>query len=370
MSDRKTFDLTYVGRRFTNARMPVEVLSDLPAFRDLLVAYAKDQWRARHPDRTRVPKGFDRSLSFDLVDIKEGSAVPQLEWTRDESQVSLPGFYEEIDEVVEAAYTDVIHLIRGVQPSALNAEKVRALNRLGAGLRENESIQFQERVPQGNVVSLDLHRRRALITDARETYQTRFESSGIIVGNGVAANGLDGHISVNTLEYGDIIIPLDADEIAQQYDGNLYQDVQFDLLMELDRQDMFRRVVSVFDVALVSDGLSIFQKRLEDMRSLATGWHDGLGAAISAVAIKHAWDFIVRRQALSPSFKLFPETGGGVLLDFEHSGWDYSVIFNSAGSVEMYGVEIDGPRELDLFVSKSMGDFLDAFDGQVLSDVE
>jgi hypothetical protein len=369
MTERKTFDLTYVGRRFTNARMPVEVLSDLPAFRDLLVAFAKEQWRVRHPDRARVPKGFDQSLAFDLVDIQEGSAVPKLEWTRDESQVSLPGFYDEIDDIVEAAYGDVIGLISGAVPVTLNADKVRALNRFGAGLRENESIQLRERTAGGNVVSLDAHRRKALITGARETYQTRFESSGILVGTSVSPNGVDGFVRINTLEMGDIEVPLDADEVMSQYDGNLQQDVQFDVLVELDQQDNFRRVASVFDVALVSDGLSGCQKRLEEMRSLASGWHDGAGAAISAIAIKHAWEFIIKRHVLGPAFRLFPDSGGGVLIDFEHAGWDYSLLFKSSGSVEMYGVEIDGQGDLPAFESPKMNeDFLVTFDAQVLKD--
>src|ERR1700736_2356937 len=102
MSD-ETFKLRYVGERFNNARLPVDVLSDLPAFRDLLVAFAKDEWRNSNSDRQRGPRGFDKSLSFDLVGIEEGSAVPALNWNRETAQKLLPGFSDELHHIVKSS---------------------------------------------------------------------------------------------------------------------------------------------------------------------------------------------------------------------------------------------------------------------------
>jgi hypothetical protein len=106
MSDSTTFKLRYVGVRFDGARLPVDVLLDLPAFRDLLVAFAKDGWRDLNADRKRVPKGFDKSISFDLVGIENGSAVPMLNWSRDAAQENLPGFADKLQEIVDHSYLD------------------------------------------------------------------------------------------------------------------------------------------------------------------------------------------------------------------------------------------------------------------------
>ena len=54
------------------------MLPDLPAFRDLLFAYAKEVWRGYNTERQRVPKGFDKCLSFDLIAIEDGSAKPKV----------------------------------------------------------------------------------------------------------------------------------------------------------------------------------------------------------------------------------------------------------------------------------------------------
>jgi len=366
----KIFSLHYKGSRFRNARLPVDVLSDFPAFRDLLVSYAKDEWRRRHADRQRVPKGFDKSLAFDLVEIKDGSAIPQLEWNRSSAQVNLPGFADEIEEIVEAAYGDVVALIEGQtgRVSALSSEKVRALNRFGAGLRENEKIELPDRA-SSKVVYLDAFRRKQLITGARETYQTRFEGIGELVGTSVR-NDYEGSITVRTFEYGDITVPADPSQVREEFDGNLQHDVQFELLVELDSQDQFRRVADVFDIGVVDDelgaALTICRNRLEEIRSLDAGWNDGTGAEITDHALAAAEAFLAKRPAYCSAFRIFPTDSGGVLVDFEHAGWDYSVELTRLGGVEMYGVEIDGNGELEpIGFGGVTEDFLAIFDGRM-----
>ncbi|MFN3820009.1 hypothetical protein [Blastomonas sp.] len=350
----------------------MEVLSDLPAFRDLLVSYAKDEWRRRHEDRERVPKGFDKSLAFDLIDIAPGSAIPKLEWNRhrNSGQVNLPGFADEIEEIVESAYSDVVALIGGHsgRVSALNSEKVRALNHFGAGLRDDEKIELLDRV-NGQVVSLDAHRRKQLITGARETYQTRLEGIGKLIGTQIKSEE-EASVTVRTSEHGDITIPVDPIQVKEEFDGNLEQDVQFVLLVELDSQDCFRRVADVLDIAVVdseiSAALSACRKRLEELRSLEAGWHNGVGKQVTDDALHAAEAFLTKRTSFCAAYRLYPTEGGGILIDFEHGNWDYSVEFSATGSVEMYGVEIEGDGELGPKEFNFVGEvFLTAFDDRI-----
>ena len=110
MTEPRRFLLRYVGARFEGHRLPLDILPDLSAFRDLLVSYVKSEWRAAHAERERLPKGFEKSIAFDLVGIKDGSAVPQLEWDRDTAQLPLPDFKDELELLVEKAYA------KGPQP--------------------------------------------------------------------------------------------------------------------------------------------------------------------------------------------------------------------------------------------------------------
>jgi hypothetical protein len=166
---RKVFKLKYEGSRFNKARLPVDVLQDIPAFKDLLVSYAKDAWRRRNKDKQRLPNGFAASLSLSLFAIDEGSAVPKLEWIHASEADSLPGFHEEIDEIVDQAYSDVLSLIAGtsIRAAALSKEKTAAIYRFGIHLREAEKIVIPAN-DGGDGATYSAARRTAILEKARE----------------------------------------------------------------------------------------------------------------------------------------------------------------------------------------------------------
>ena len=364
----KIFSLTYQGLRFNGAHLPVEVLSDLSAFRDLLVAYAKDEWRNRNPERKRIPRGFENSFSFDLVRILEGSAIPQLEWNRTSTQAELPGL-DEIGDILETAYSNVVSLIgETVAVTVLNAEKLRALNRFGAGLRDNEKIEMTDK-RTSNVVHLDTDRRRELITAVRGNYRTRFEGIGLLTGTNVMG-GPGSFVKVFTDRYAVIEIPVEHDEIVSDFDGNLYAEVQFQLLVELDSRDRFRSVVEVFDIGVVdNDDFKKCRTRIDEIGTLKDGWNDGQGNQITQAALDAAQRFCIKHPTYCGLFRLYPTEVGGVLIDFEYHGWDFSVEISTTGGVEMYGIEIDGRQEMKPTVFPDLNSDFDAeFNRRVKSD--
>lgn len=377
MDDESTkFQLKYVGTRFDGARLPVDVLSDLPAFRDLLAAFAKDEWRALNADRKRLPKGFDKSLAFDLVAVEDGSAVPVLDWNRATAQAQLPGFTDELQDVVEASFRDIVALIDGAGnnlfPQSLSSEHVRALNRLGAGLRDNERIEFPNTEgANGKVVFLDTYRRKNLITRVRETYQARFESTGIILGT--IANPdtrYGGHVEVQTTEHGIIKVPLDRERLRHEFDGNIDALVQFELQIELDNMDKYRNVIEVHDIVLIDAGLGAdlerCRNRLANISKLADNWDNEGGAPVRLEAVAAAGSLLSKRPSLSRAYKIYPTEDGGVLFEFEANGWDYSIAFAPEGSAEMYGIQINGRGEMDPMRFEEIGEeFTKVFDERV-----
>lgn len=366
-SSGRSFQLRYVGRRFDGARLPLEVLSDLPAFRDLLAAFAKESWRISHKGRKRLPRGFDGSISFDLVAIEEGSAMPRLDWSRETAQALLPGFDDELEGLVDDSFVKIIDLIDNAAkhqfPTSLPSEQVRALNRLGAGLKPGERIEFLgSKGADGNVVYLDTLRRKSLITQVRETYQTNFDGFGTLTGIHI-----EGSLTIHTAEYGEIVAYVDPARIEEEFDGNIGSPVQVSVKIELDDRDVYRSVVEVYDLDVidekVSEDLMKYRKRLDELRVLPSGWLDGAGEAPSAAAIKAAEVFLAKRPFQAAAYKLFPTPSGGVVFELDVGGWDYSVEFPSDGSVEMYGIEVDGTDEVlpERFDAVS-DEFLDFFD--------
>lgn len=355
MADDLDIQLRYVGKRFDGAKLPLDVLADLPAFRDLVVAYAKQLWRGMNADRQRLPKGFDRSLSFDLTAINEGSAIPCLSWDRDSAQDSLPGFADELQLLVGDAFQQVVSLVadaaNDVFPKALPPEHVRALNRLGSSLRDDERIEFVGKTDKaGKVVYLDSARRKALITKVRETYVSRFEGTGTLVGVIAPVDQSNGRVIVETQAYGSIEITIERERAVSEFDGSIGAEVQFELEVELDNADNYRSIVELHGLTLIDEQIAAdlerCKNRLAEIQVLGDGWDDEGAKAIDSYAHRAAVAFLHKRPLMSSAYKIFPTKAGGVLFEFESNGWDLSVEFSPGGSVELFGIEVDGQASM------------------------
>lgn len=372
MTDSRSFLLRYVGARFEGHRLPLDVLPDLSAFRDLLVSYVKAAWRGAHTDRERLPKGFEKSIAFDLVRISDGSAVPQLDWDRKTAQLLLPDFKDELEILVEEAYSNVLKLIDGASRPTdgveLTSENIRALNRFGSGLLPDERIEFVgSQGSDGNVVYLDTYRRKRLITRGRDSYQTRFESIGKLLGSGIDPLGTAGTITILTSEYGKIDLPVSPERVRDDFDGNIEADVQFSLTIELGSDDGFRGVVEVFDVdvidAKVVADLAVCRDRISELVSLRDGWHYGSGKSPTPESVTTASRLLSRKPGMAASYRIFPTDTGGLLFEFVRSGWDYSFEIGPTGTLEIVGTEIAGDADLQTdALDVNSDEFLKHFD--------
>jgi len=368
MDDTTEFQLRYVGARFDGARMPVDLLTDLPAFQDLLVAFAKEEWKRLNADYVRVPRGFEKSISFDLVALESGSAMPKLNWRKENTQVNLPGFSDQLESIVQDSYLQIVSLIdnaaNDVFPTSLSPEHVRALNKFGSRLQQGERIEFLGSSDiNGNVVYFDTTRRKELITRVRETYEAKFEGVGILTGSHVG--DIDGTISIKTDEHGEIIFPLDADRIIKEFDGNIGKNVQFDVIIELDHNNKYRDVIEVHRVGLY-DAITAAQtklfERLQYLITLQDGWLDGGGNATTPHAAESAGYFIALSHHTAESYRLYPSEAGGVLVEFEWNSWDYTVECLPDGRLEMYGISlIDEDEMLPTTFNTMDSDFIKEF---------
>lgn len=347
MSMSTEFKLRYVGARYRGARLPLDVLGDLPAVRDLVAAFAEDEWRSLNPDRKRVPKGFGKALSFSLVRIEDGSAVPCLALDNVTPQPALPGLHA-YAHLVEHAFEKVVSLFddarRSVFPASLSKRHVNALNQFGAALKEGERIEFHgHKDSTGNTISVDSNIRRSLITHISETYHKKIEGFARLIGNLE-----DGAVFVRDSNLGEIKIQVPPDSVTQIFDGNLGSSVFYSLIVDLDKNDRLKGVSRVEDIGLIDDEMERRQQRLIFIEALKDGWHDGDGSAPSPIALSHANTFVIGIPSDLSNLKIFPTVTGGILFEFVASGWDYSVEVHESGRVEFFGIEIEGVGESDI----------------------
>lgn len=356
MAEPKSFLLKYVGARFEGTRLPLDVLGDLPAFRDLLVSYAAAEWRKTHTDRERLPRNFEKGLLFDLVGIEDGSAMPRIEWDRRAPQPQLPDMMDEIEMLVSTSFERVISLFdhaTGLTAALdLTPDNIRALKRFGGNLLPDEKIEFPgSRGSDGNVVFLDKYRRERLMTRVRDSFQIRYDGTGKLIGSGVDPSGTNGHIDVHTEEYGTIILPVTPDRVRSDFDGSIEFEVYFRLHIELDNNEAVRSIVDVFDVDVIQPyvmaSLSACRNRIGSLTSLRDGWHDGGGRAPTAKAASAALRLLSRRPGMADSYSIFPTDDGGLLFEFVRLGWNHSIEIGPIGKAEIYSTEIDGDGEAD-----------------------
>ncbi|MDQ2822767.1 MAG: hypothetical protein M3Y65_20710 [Pseudomonadota bacterium] len=369
------FQLRYVGPRFEGTRLPVEVLSDLPAFRELIVSFVKAGWYAEHADKVRLPKGFDQSLTFDLVGLTNGSAVPNLNWNRSRAQAYLPGMVDQLEHLMASSFNQLVHLVDtaeddGATP-ALTAQQVRALNKLGSGLRDDERIEFLNTTSsKGAVVYLDNEKRKRLMTRIKGTYETRVEGIGVLVQAKIVPTSQLGSVVISVEKYGDVEINREKSIVVEEFAPYLTSEVQYDLQIEVDHNDLIRNVVHVHDIGVIDPGhsgdLLICRDRIKQLGDLPGGWNEGDGIKITQPAIDNAGRLLAKRSSVCHLFKIFPTEEGGISFELESSGWDYTIEFLENGKIQMFGIEIDGDATLRPVEYEEIEKiFLDDFDKRI-----
>ena len=64
---KKQYELVthiFKGGRFDDNGLDVDVLPEVIAYKNILVETAKEIWRRKNPDRERLPKNFEDSLTL------------------------------------------------------------------------------------------------------------------------------------------------------------------------------------------------------------------------------------------------------------------------------------------------------------------
>ncbi len=198
---------TYEGARFAGGRVPVEVLGDLTALRELLVDFARLIFLEERPDRSRFPRGYLESTALWLTGIEDGSAALLLERPATEVlplDIESDPFEDARDRLLEAVEAAAQgHVAMRPMPSKL----LKRFNQIGRGLRPGEHLEFVS--PTGaRRATYDHEVRRRLVEDVAPVLD-----DFIAIGPVVAVELDKGSIRVQT-ETGpvDAAYPEDADK--------------------------------------------------------------------------------------------------------------------------------------------------------------
>ena len=94
--------LRFDGKRFEGNALDVECTQELITYRNLIVECAKELWRRKHPERSNLPKGFEKGFRLQFNRLEPGSAIIPLQRVRVDDQSELDwGNLDEFDEAAD-----------------------------------------------------------------------------------------------------------------------------------------------------------------------------------------------------------------------------------------------------------------------------
>jgi hypothetical protein len=136
----------FTGGRFDDHGLDVDVLPDLVTYKNILIETAKELWRSKHPERQRLPKNFEDSLSLKFYAIQPGSAaIPLIREVEVPDHPSLfPREPDELDLAVDVV-TDTIDAVAAdrLLPDSLPKSVIILFENYGKTLRADETIELK-----------------------------------------------------------------------------------------------------------------------------------------------------------------------------------------------------------------------------------
>ena len=316
----------FVGRRFEDHAMPLEVLRDLAALESLVVDTAKWLYVKSNPGRKRAPKGFTEAVSIKIAGIGDGSSVPKLvlSFAVDATLFGPPAtdYYLKAKERIIAA---VDAAENGTSVQAYLAEHLLGyFDRIGRGLLQDETIELGPGT--SNPARLSQKTRRAILLESTSMQEYADE---------VRLRGV-----VSELDQGKRTFMLtmrDGRRLSSPYEQQHLDDllaattgyakgrrVSVDGVAKKGRNGTLIKMETVEHVTLL-DPLDI-DDRLDELRAMESGWLDGEGQPIDPDAAKELGRMfaISYDDDLDPP-RLYPTVEGNVRAEWSSPDWEVSL---------------------------------------------
>lgn len=136
----------FKGGRFDDHGVDIDVLPELIAYKTILVETAKELWRRNNPDRQRLPKNFEDSLTLKFYTVEESSAAIPL-YRQVAGQGEMWRQRDELDEAVDlvAALTEAAEQDKPI-PTEFPKNVLPLFEDYGKTLHPDEYL--EQRIPE------------------------------------------------------------------------------------------------------------------------------------------------------------------------------------------------------------------------------
>lgn len=345
------------GARFEEHSVPLSVLPDLTAYRDLVLEVARALFFRENPGRQRVPKGFEDGFELLLRGIGDGSAVVPLERRQKAgpAQLSLvprkPDVFEQSRDIVN----QTIDAISNGQaaPASFPIEAVGCFNNFGRTLRPDESIEILGPGRQRGATYTKIVRKRLVllregtyediveITGRVVQYDTQRRTFGVLVGEQTVTGNLEG---LSPSQMGIVRAAAVHTEELRIYALGVGA---------YDSLDRLVRLVTIKELSFAEDEdlrekLDL-DRRLAALAELPDGWLDGSGTQIPRGTLIRLGELLKAAEGEGlPRPYLYPTPEGQVQAEWSFVGAEVSACFNvHADTVSCVGVHTKSGAQRD-----------------------
>ncbi len=343
------------GGRFAAHAIPFDVLSDLAAYRDLLVEVAKRIFLDRNAGRVRVPKGFVESFQLGLVDVVRGNSatavaeripVAPLVVPR-QANLAVQHFTEFdeardlIDQVIARAANDE------AMPDGFPIDLAKKFNLFGKGLRKGEAIDLSH---PGTVTPASFTRevRKRIILTVDATYEDIVDLRVQVTGGDTRTRKIF-TFSEETNKSFELRDQSEARVLKAL--GHVKQHARLIGFGLFDRRDELQQIIEASEILYSEDEPSTpLSEQLETLRQTPAGWYRADTPAPDAMTISRIGNLlaqIVDEHHFQVPF-LYPTTEGGVTGEWPNGDWEVSATLMPGTTViALHALNIDSDEVLE-----------------------
>lgn len=324
MEDKIFIAPRFIGTRFEDHSLPVNILEDFTTFEDLLIEVAKAIYLSENINRKRVPKGFSDGIYLKLADIGEGSSIAKLAIA---SAISLTSSLplENIDNFsyFEKAKDKIVSIIESVNNGEIPKENdhkfLSYFNKIGRNLLDSESIDFGYDYNLGlgsNAILSKVTRKKILLSSEQKSEYT----DSIKLFALIPAIHQENNTFYLETDFGNIKCPL-TENIKEtvftafnEYRSNTYVSLKGAALF--NRNDKITEIVEIESMDVL-DSLDI-SLRINNLLKLENNWYEGQGKALNKDHLYRFGDlFNSYFNDKLPLPAIFPKIDGNVQLEWK-----------------------------------------------------
>lgn len=337
--------LRFQGSRFDGPQFPVEALSELVAYQELVLEAAKELWRGENPDRVNVPRGLDASFTLMLTTVEDGSSMPVLVQAAivagaiqgmppDEADTLFDRGRELVEKIVNTAATS------GALPNYVSSTLSHRFTTFGSKLQPGERVVLQGPLGSnsGPGATLDYDVRLRILEALPSSAFADVELLGEIVRADKPKHMFELREHSSGRRYNFVVEPAMSAELLTWMRDDTVVRLRGQVTLERTPNGAYRLEVAKaealqqdLDVAVSGPCPLPIAVQLADISRLQDGWLDGEGSAYKQATLSKAQVLFEQLLVLSHVDMpyVYPTADGALRAEWNHPVLDVVVTLES-----------------------------------------